>query len=149
MGAEVADIKDPGAVAFFMGELCGEADLIYRFGYTLTLSEVGASKLVEKTFAAIVGQIARFFSMESQQIRLELLKISWGIFLDQKEKFTETDTPMLDFLYSLSREVRVVLVLVDVLGLSKDEVQNVLELKTIEIQRYLAEGRRQMLNQQQ
>ncbi len=146
MGVEAVDTRDPSAVAFFVSDLCQEADLIYRFGYTLTLSEVAAGRLVRETFRAILGQLSRFLEYSSQKIRLELMSVAWGIFQDWNESFKETDTPVLDFLYALKIEARIILVMVDILGLSEFEVQTILGLKEIELKRFLAEGRREMLN---
>lgn len=147
MGVEAVDTKNPDAVAFFVSDLCQEADLIYRFGYALTLSEVGAAKLVQETFSAILGRLSRYLEYSAQRIRLELLAVAWRVYQNWRESFKETDSAVLDFLYALKKEVRIILVMIDVLGLSEPEVQSVLGLKEIDVKRFLAEGRRQMLQQ--
>ncbi|SME93887.1 Sigma-70, region 4 [Pseudobacteriovorax antillogorgiicola] len=145
MQAETSPTKDPGQVAFFVGNLCQEADLIYRFGYALTLSEVGAAKLVMETYRSLIGQLDRLLASSSQDIRLELAKAAWHIFQSWNETFEETDSLVLDFLHSLTIDIRIVLTLVDALGFSPEETAQILELKDVELRRYLAEGRKQMI----
>ena len=145
MQAEANPSKDPGQVAFFVGSLCQEADLIYRFGYCLTLSEIGASKLVMETYHGILSQLSRLVECHSQEIRMELIKSSWHIFQGWSESFEETDSLVLDFLHSLSIDIRVVLILVDALGFSPTEAADILELKEVELRRYLAEGRKKLI----
>lgn len=140
--------RDQSQVAFFIGSLCQEADMVYRFGYALTLSSVGATKLVLETYSALLGQLNNMLHASSQEIRIELMKAAWHVFQGWSDKFDETDSAILDFLHSMTPDVRVVLVVVDALGFKASEAAEMLELKEVELRRYLASGRRHMLSYQ-
>ena len=137
--------KDPGQIAFFVGNLCQEADLIYRFGYSLTLSEVGAERLLKETYRSLVGQLDRMLEYDSQEIRMDLMKSAWATFQSWKEKFESTDSLVLDFLQSLDSEVRGPLAVVDALGFTPEEAASIFELKEVEVRRYLSEGRKKLV----
>ena len=50
MSRQAAQSYDSVTVAFFVENLCEEADLIYRFAYALSLSEERASSLTALTY---------------------------------------------------------------------------------------------------
>lgn len=145
MQAEASLSKDLGQVAFFVGNLCQEADLVYRFGYTLTLSEVAAQKLLLETYQSILGRLDKLLEGSSQEIRFELVKAAWSQFQGWSETYDETSAEVLKLFQGLPIEIRVVLVVVDALGFSPEETASLLDLKEIELRRYLAEGRKKMI----
>ena len=138
--------KDPGQVAFFIGNLCQEADLIYRFAYALTLSEEAARKLVLESYQSMLGSVDRLLDSTSQQIKFELLKASWQVFQGWSQTYTPTNSDVLDLLNQFSLESRMILILVDALGVSPEETADLLELKEIEVRRYLADARKKLIS---
>jgi len=145
MSSQVAQAYDAGAVAFFIENLCQEADLVYRFGYALTLSTVGAAELVNETYARIVDDLPSLIDEDSLKIRLFLVRNAWDVYQSWSKEFRPTLTPIHDFLVAISIEVRTVLILIDGIGLTPKEVSQVLRVDEAEVRRNLAEGRSKMI----
>ncbi|NRA64612.1 MAG: hypothetical protein HRU19_09025 [Pseudobacteriovorax sp.] len=145
MGASARSTEDPGAVAFFVSNLCSEADLVYRFGYTVLLNEEQAKKLVIATFARVTKLINEFLNLESQDIRFKLLSLAWENLLEFTDKSNPEKPGLVASLQKLSEDCRLVLVTVDILGMSPRETERILKMKPVEVRRYLADGRQQLL----
>ena len=146
MGSQAAQAYDASAAAFFVETLCQESDLVFRLGYTLTLSEQGASELVLATYRSIVGELPNLLHEDSLKLRLRLFQSAWKIFRSWSQEFQPTDTPLLDFFSTMVTETRAVLVLIDGLGVTPFEVAKILNVDEIEVRRQLAEGRRKMVH---
>ena len=145
MSSQAAQAYDPGAVAFFVENLCQESDMVYRFGYALTLSTVGAAELVKETYARIVSEIPVLVDEDSLKLRLILVRNAWNVFQGWSKEFRPTVTPIHELLASLDTEVRTVLILIDGIGLTPKEVSQVVRMDEVEVRRNLAEGRRKLV----
>lgn len=145
MSSQAAQAYDAGAVAFFVENLCQEADMVYRFGYALTLSTVGAAELVNETYARIVPDLPNLLDEDSLKIRLILVRHAWDIYQVWSKEFRPTVTPLHEFLAQLGTETRSVLILVDGIGLTPKETAQVMRIEEVEARRHLAEGRRKMI----
>ena len=137
---------DHGEIAFFIGNLCQEADLIYRFGYALTLSELGAERLLMETYRSVLGQLHRMLESDSHTIRMELMKAAWVAFSSWKDKFDTTDSLVLDLFQSLKPDVRVPFAVVDGLGFTPDEAGQILHLSEDRVRHSLLQGRKKMIS---
>lgn len=145
MSSQVAQAYDAGAVAFFIENLCQEADMVYRFGYALTLSTVGAAELVNETYARIVSDLPSLLDEDSLKLRLLLIRNAWDVHQSWSKEFRPTMTSIHDFLVGFSIEVRSVLILIDGIGLTPKEASQVLRMDEVEVRRNLAEGRSKMI----
>jgi hypothetical protein len=145
MGAKAISAEDPGAVAFFVSNLCSEADLVYRFCYTVLLNEESAKSVVKEVYRVVAGQISQFLDLEGHDIRFKLLTIAWEQVSDTALGVAAGSLPVFPQLKALSTECRSVLVTVDVLGMSVKEAEKIFRMKHNEICRYLAEGRKTLL----
>ncbi|MFW7380434.1 MAG: hypothetical protein ACOH5I_16600 [Oligoflexus sp.] len=145
MSSQAAQAYDEGAVAFFIENLCQEADLIYRFGYALTLSTVGAAELVNETYARIVSEIPSLMEEDSQKLRLFLIRNAWDVYQGWSKEFRPTLAPIHELLAEATIEVRSILILIDGIGLTPKEVAQVIRMDEVEVRCNLAEGRRRMI----
>lgn len=144
MSSQAAQAYDAGAVAFFVENLCQEADMVFRFGYALTLSSVGAAELVKETYARIVPELPNLLDEESLKLRLLLIRNAWDVYQGWSQEFRPTVTPIHGLLEKLSLEARSVLVLIDGIGLTPKEVGQVMRTDEQDVRINLAEGRRHL-----
>ena len=145
MGAKAIGTKDPGAVAFFMSNLCSEADLVYRFCYTALLNEDKAQEVVKDTFRSVASQIRSFLDLEGHDIRYRLMCFAWEKIIDRDAPERKECDTIAKEITNLSLECRCVLIAVDVLGMSATEARTIFNMKEHEISLYLAEGRKALL----
>lgn len=137
---------DHGQIAFFIGSLCQEADLIYRFGYCLTLSDVGAERLLKETYRSLVGTLHRFLGFDSSEIRMNLMILAWSNYSSWTETFPTCNSSALVYLQNLDPQIRVPLAVVDALGFTPGEAATILELNETEVRRHLSEGRKALVS---
>ena len=146
MQAQAALAKDPGQVAFFVGNLCQEADLIYRFGYSLTLSEKGGARLVMESYQSILGQLDQLLHSSPAEVRMELVQAAWRVFQSWNKTFDHTPSACLKYLEEMSIERRIIITLIDALGFTVSEAAKILEFKELEVRRYLADARKRLIH---
>ena len=145
MAQDGAQKHDAGAAAFFVETLCQDADILLRFGFAMTLNEELASRLVYKTYEVIVPQLSDLLHAEPQAIRLQLLRRAWELHHEMEQEGSTSDNVIYPLLKPLDLQTRSCLFLVDVVGLSILETQDVTKMEEVELRRYLARGRKRLL----
>jgi hypothetical protein len=137
---------DAGAAAFFVETLCQDADTLLRFGFAMTLSEDLAGRLVYKTYESIMPSLPEIISKDAAAIRLLILRRAWELHHEMNQVGTSSENLLFPLLKPLDLEIRSVLFLVDVVGLSIDEARDITKMDEIELRRYLAIGRKRLLS---
>jgi hypothetical protein len=145
MARDAARKYDAGAAAFFVENLCQDADTLLRFGFALTLSEEIASRLVYKTYQAIGPRIAELLDKDSNFIRLQLMRRAWELHHEANQEGQSSVHVLFPLLKPLDLETRAVLFMVDVIGLTVEEACEITKMDEGELRRHLAHGRKRLL----
>jgi DNA-directed RNA polymerase specialized sigma24 family protein len=146
MSSQAAQAYDAGSAAFFVENLCQEADMVLRFGYALTLSREGANELVRETYSRIVDKLPSLLHEDSLKLRLILVRHAWNLFQEWSQEFAPAENSLKNLLQALSVEARATLILIDGIGLTPKEVAQVLRVEEPDVRKHLAEGRRKMIH---
>jgi hypothetical protein len=134
-----------GAAAFFVETLCQDTDVLLRFGFAMTLSEELASRLVYKTYEAIVPRLSELLNRDAMVIRMQLLRRAWELHHELNQEGSSSDNVLFPLLKPLDLATRSCLFLVDVVGLSTEEARDITRMDEVEIRRYLALGRKRLM----
>lgn len=146
MARNAARTYDGGATAFFVETLCQEADTVLRFAYALTLSEDIGKRLVYKTYQTIVPNLTELLNRESAAMRLHLLRRLWELHHEEDQVGQSSSSLLFPLLKPLDLTTRALLFLVDVIGLTLEEVGEITKLDEIDMRRHLAQGRKRLLS---
>ncbi len=146
MARNAARTYDGGATAFFVETLCQEADTVLRFAFALSLSEDIGNRLVYKTYQSIVPHLSEFLNRDSATIRLFLLRRLWELHHENDEEGQSPDNILFPLLRTLDLTTRALLFLVDVIGLTLEEVGEITKIDELDMRRYLAQGRKRLLS---
>lgn len=146
MARNAARTYDGGATAFFVETLCQEADTVLRFAYALTLSEDIAKRLVYKTYQTIVPHLTELLNREGSTVRLFLLRRLWELHHENDQEGQASSNILFPLLRTLELQTRALLFLVDVIGLTLEEVGEITKLDEIDMRRHLAQGRKRLLS---
>lgn len=145
MNAGVANAYDAGEASFFIEKLSGKADLVYRFGFALTLSEAGASDIVMAAYKACLTDINKMHNEDSLMLTLRFLRGAWLFFTEGDKSLQPNLQNQEHWLTQLSVGCRGVLTLVDVIGLSAKEAAMVMGKDEMECREFLSKARQSMI----
>lgn len=130
---------------FFTERLCGEADLVFRLGFALTLSRKEASQLVHATFKTMIGDLASLLDQTTPELRVRLCKACFQHFKAMKGHLEGESAKIAKFFGTLAHEARAALVMVDFAGLTVSEAAAALQIKEDKMRLYMAEARKGLL----
>ena len=145
MSQGAAEAYDEGMAAFFVQNLSGEADLVYRLGYGVTHSQSGAESLVMETFQKLAGELTEVYRMDGIQMRIRVLTRAWEIFNNSSRTYQEEDGEALNFLRNLPVNECAILLFIDALGLNASEVAEVMNIEETEVRLHLAKARKKLI----
>ena len=146
MSQGAAEAYDEGMAAFFVQNLSGEADLVYRLGYGITHSKAGAESLVMETFQKMAGELTEVYRMDGIQMRIHVLTRAWEIFSNSSRTYQEEDDEALHFLRKLPSDECAILLFVDALGLNPAEVADVMKVEETDVRKHLANARKKLIS---
>lgn len=127
--------------AFFVENLCQEADFVYRLCFALSLNPSMAKSCVQETYQKLLPMLNELVREDSTTIRTRLAKMTWN--LCENRKGQETDqSPTGQFLKTLKLEERSALVLVDESGFSPVEAASIMGVDENKVRLSLAKARK-------
>lgn len=130
---------------FFTERLCGEADLVYRLGFALTLSRKEASQLVHGTFKTMIGDLVGLLDQSTAELRVRLCKTCFQHFKGMKGHMEGDASKIAKFFGTLAHEARAALVMVDFAGLTPAEAASALSIPEDKMRAYMAQARKGLL----
>lgn len=133
-------------INFYDDQLVPRADMVYRFAFAASLNLDVASKLVRQTFEDVAANVEALHRKGTVGLNGELLSVCWNHFKSSERKQAiATKSQVVKVLGSLSVEERVILVGVDVLGMTANDLMKVVGIEPVPFRRFLANARRTLL----
>lgn len=132
-------------INFYDEQLIVRADLVYRFAFAASLNLDTASRLVRQTFEDVAGNVEALHR-KGNGLNAELLSICWNHYKKSRDKSSpQSKSQVVKVLSDLAVEERVILVAVDVLGMTPGEMQGVVGLDQASLRKNLANARRTLM----
>lgn len=145
MTTGVANAYDAGEASFFIEKLSGKADLVYRLGFALTLSEPAASDVVMAAYKACLADINKMHNEDSLMLSLRFLRQAW-LFFKEEDKSIQPNLQNQDYwLAQLPVDCRAAVTLVDIIGLSAKEAAMVIGTDEGVFRGFLSKARQAMI----
>jgi hypothetical protein len=133
-------------INFYDDQIVPRADMVYRFAFAATLNLDAATRIVRQTFEDIALNVDTLYGKGTSGLNSELLGICWKHFKGASQKPSGTSkSQIVKVLGDLSVEERVILVGIDVLGVTPNEMMKVVGVEGIPFRRFLANARRTLL----
>lgn len=145
MGQATEKAFNEDFAVFFEGELVGEADLVYRLAYTLTLNQNTAFSCVKQVYQGLAKDLPNLVNLEFFAIRQRLFKDCLAA-VSQCGSSNATDSgDLANFLKNLDLKDRSILVMNELAGLKAGECATILELDEGEVRKRLAKVRKELV----
>lgn len=133
-------------INFYDEQLVPRADMVYRFAFAASLNLDSASRLVRQTFEDIAMNADALHRKGGNNLNADLLTVCWNHFRNSRDKSSpQSKSQVVRVLNDLTVEERVILVAVDVLGLSAAEAQSVVGVDEKVLRKNLANARRVLM----
>lgn len=133
-------------INFYDEQLVPRADMVYRFAFAASLNLDSASRLVRQTFEEVAMNVDALHRKGGHQLSSDLLSVCWNHFKKTRDKSSpQSKSQVVKVLSDLSVEERVILVTVDVLGITPAETQSVLGLDAVVLRKHLGNARRALM----
>lgn len=140
---------DEAMINFYDEQLVTQADTVFRFAFSLTLSHEGAGQITRASYKQVAQALPKFKPTGDKNPVELLLTECWKVYHDLKtNKFPEAAIELVRALKPIPVETRAAVVAVDVLGLAAEEASRTLVMSDKELRTHLALGRKAMLNSQ-
>src|SRR5690606_19612172 len=121
------------------------ADLVYRFAFAASLNLDAASRLVRKTFEDVAVKVETLRA-KGNGLNAALLAVRWNRYQKSGDgPAPQAKSQVVKVLSDLSVEERVILVAVDVLGVTPQEMQGVVGMEQEALRKSLANARRSLM----
>ncbi|MBF0441849.1 MAG: hypothetical protein HQK54_08100 [Oligoflexales bacterium] len=143
--SSVSDSYQEGLSTFYLEKLCGKADLVFRFGFALTLNRDGASECVYLTYKKLSKELSEIMKHNDTELRIKLLNVCWEASKYSKTEYPVENSGFAKFLMTLDQIARGSLIAVDVEGLTPSETAEIFGLEEMEIRKHLATGRKALI----
>jgi len=145
-GKQPRKAYDEALITYFVENVCGEADAVYRFAIALTLSPDGARRCVEKVFEEISDNLEEHY--RSRNLHKVLAAECWKAFSSLKKRgFKEGQSAVTKALKPIPEKARAALVAVDVLGLKPEEAADAFAWEEKEMRVNLAQARKHLVSE--
>jgi len=141
------------ATSVYIEKVCGEADLAYRFAFTLTLDAGVAHAIVDRVYDETASDVMTIVNIPTIEIRVRLMRSCWTMFQGKVPagkvgaSSSKVSPVFLGFLKSLPLEARSALFALDIAGLTADEAAKVFGVDGNAVRRNVAQGRKALSEQ--
>ncbi len=133
---------------FYIEDVCGEADGLFRFAYAVLLDQDAAFAAVRAAYRRALDQLTELSQKPIEDVRRFLIASVWQDVEDKHFRPSSTPTsPLGQKLGKLGLMSRAALFAIDICGCSVPEAQVALKRSEDELRKVLAEGRKFLVQQ--
>ena len=133
-------------IAYYLGTMCPEADMAFRFAFALYLANDAAFEAVQSAYRVAITKIESYQKNDDDlfSLRRYLMKTVWEEY-NNKKASTPPSSPVTQKLSKIDTEMRGIMVSVDVCGLKPKEALQIFGVDESSFREKLASARNQLI----